>query len=235
MWSPSCSSFSINHRELLAVLYGVQGFLPLLRDRVVCLFADNTTALSYLRKQGGTCSSTLNVVAQYILRLCEARHIRLVPQFIPGYLNVMADSLSRRSQVLGSECTLYQPAFLELLRLWPATIDLFATAATTRLPVYFSPMSDPQSAGIDAMMQSWDGLQAYAFPPFGLLHQGVQGSGAHVRGSVLASASLVSGPSGTSGGCSGVPPTAEGSTQTAALPSLSPEPPRASADCISYI
>ena len=35
--------------------------------------------------------------------------------------------------------------------------------------VYFSLMSDPQSAGTDAMMQSWDGLQAYAFPLFGLL------------------------------------------------------------------
>ena len=38
------------------------------------------------------------------------------------------------------------------------------------LPLYFSPMSDLQSAGTDAMMQSWDGLQAYAFPSFGLLH-----------------------------------------------------------------
>ena len=65
--------------------------------------------------------------------------------------------------------------------------------------------------------------------------QAVQGSGAHVGGSVLASAPLVSGPSGASGGCFGVPPTAEGSTQTVALPSLSPEPPRASSDCLSYI
>ena len=48
-WSPHCFSFSINHRELLAVLYGVQGFLPLLRHRSVSLFADNTTALAYLR------------------------------------------------------------------------------------------------------------------------------------------------------------------------------------------
>ena len=31
-------------------------------------------------------------------------------------------------------------------------------------------VTDPQSAGTDAMMQSWDGLQAYASPPFGLLH-----------------------------------------------------------------
>ena len=62
--------------------------------------------------------------------------------------------------------------------------------------------------------------------------QAIHGSGAHVSGFVLASAPLVS---GASGGCSSVPPTVEGSTQTATLSLLSPEPPRASADCVSYI
>ena len=94
---------------------------------------------------------------------------RLLPQFISGHLNVLADSLSRRSQVLGSEWTLCSQAVRYLLRRWPATIDLFATSLNHRLPVYFSPMFDPQSAGTDAMLQSWDGLQAYAFPSFGLL------------------------------------------------------------------
>ena len=89
-------------------------------------------------------------------------------------------------------------------------------------------------------MQSWDGLQAFTFPPFGLLHRVLSKvresrDQAHVSGSVLASASLVSRASGASGGCSGVPPTAEGSTQTATLLSLSPEPACASADCVSYI
>ena len=168
-WSPHCSAFSINHRELLAVLYGVQGFLPLLRLRSVSLLADNTTFLAYFRNQGGTHSSLVNSVAQAILRICESHQIRLVPQFIPGRLNVLADSLSRRSQVLGSEWTLCFPVFRDLLLLWPAAIDLFATALNHRLPVYSSLMDDPQSTGTDAMMQSWDGLQACAFPPFGLL------------------------------------------------------------------
>ena len=75
LWSPEFSNFSINHQELLAVLYSVQGFLLLLRGLSVSLFADNTTAPSYLRKQGGTHSSTLNTVAQAILRLCEDHRI----------------------------------------------------------------------------------------------------------------------------------------------------------------
>ena len=103
LWSPLCSRFSINHRELLAVLYAVQGFLPSLRGRLVAVYSDNSTALAYLREQGGTRSSTLNAVAQELLRLCEFHSIRLLPQFIPGHLKVLADSLRRRSQVLGSE------------------------------------------------------------------------------------------------------------------------------------
>ena len=148
LWSSLCSSFSINQRELLAILFAIRGFLPHLRGQTVAVYSDNSTALAYLRKQGGTHSSSLNEVAQVLLRLSEAHSVRLLPQFIPGHLNVLADSLSRRSQVLGSEWTLCPQAFTEILRRWPATIDLFATAMTHRLQVYFSPMS----AGTDAML-----------------------------------------------------------------------------------
>ena len=165
LWSPLCSRFSINQRGLLAILYAVQGFLPHLRGRSVAVYSDNSIALAYFRKQGGTRSSSLNVVAQELLRLCESQSVHLFPQFIPGYLNVLADSLSRCSQVLGSEWTLCPQAVSELLCRWPATIDLFATSLNHRLAVYFSPMS----AGTDAMLQSWDGLQAYDFPPFSIL------------------------------------------------------------------
>ena len=162
-------ALSINQRELLAILYAIQGFLPHLRGRSVAVYSGNSTALAYLRKQGGTRSSSLNVVAQELLRLCESQSVRLLPQFIPGHLNVVADSLSRRSQVLGSEWTLCPQAVSELLRRWPANIDLFVTSLNHCLPVYFSPIYNPQSTGMDAMLKSWDGLQAYAFPPFGLL------------------------------------------------------------------
>ena len=57
------------------------------------------------------------------------------------------------------------------MRRWPATIDLFATSINYRLQVYFAPLKDPMSAGTDAFLQSWNGLQAYAFPPFSLVRQ----------------------------------------------------------------
>ena len=169
LWSLLCLRFLINQCELLAILYAIQGFLTHLRGRSVAVYSDNSTALAYLRKQGGTRSSSLNAMAQELLHLCESQSVRLLPQFIPGHLNALAGSLSRRSQVLSSEWTLCPQAVLELLHWWPATIDLFATSLNHRLPVYFLPMYDQQSAGTDAMLQSWGGLQAYAFPPFSLL------------------------------------------------------------------
>ena len=78
-WSRDVSLFSIDHRELLAVFLAIQGFLHLLRGRTVSLFTDNTSALSYLCKEGGTRSSTLNSVAQAIPRLCEDSGVHLLP------------------------------------------------------------------------------------------------------------------------------------------------------------
>ena len=46
LWSPLCSKFSINHRELLVVLYAVQGFLPSVRGHLVAVYSDNSTALA---------------------------------------------------------------------------------------------------------------------------------------------------------------------------------------------
>ena len=54
--------------------------------------------------------------------------------------------------------------FQSLRRLWPVQIDLFATSENHRCSIYFSPFRDPMSAGTDAFLQSWDGLQADTFP-----------------------------------------------------------------------
>ena len=54
-------------------------------------------------------------------------------------------------------------------RLWPVQIVLFATSANHRCLIYFSHFRDPKSAGTDAFLQSWEGLQAYAFPPVAII------------------------------------------------------------------
>ena len=239
LWCPSCSSLSINHRELLAVLYGVQGFLPLLQDRAVCLFADNITVLSYLRKQARrhTLFDPQYGSSVYPPAVRGSPH----PPGSPVHSGVsQCDGRLTQSQVSGP---------------WVG-VDLMSLSLSRTPPPLAcddQPVCDHSSpsvlfADVRSLVSGYGHHDAVVGRPPGLClptHRssascavegsGVQGSGAHVSGSILASTYLISGPSGASGGCSGVPPTAEGYTQTAALPSLPPEPPRASADCVSYI
>ena len=103
LWLPHQKTLSINMRELLAVQLGLQAFELLLVGMSVALFCDNTTTVAYLRRLGGTFSSTLNATAREILLWAENRRIRLLPQFIMGSSNVTADALSRPNQVIRSE------------------------------------------------------------------------------------------------------------------------------------
>ena len=165
LWSPHQKTLSINMRELLAVQFG------LLMGMSVVLFCNTTTTVAYLRRSGGTFSSTLNATAKEVLLWAENHRVRLLPQFIMGSSNVTADALSRPNQVIGSEWTLHQEVVDQLVHRWPAVIDMFATSLTARLPVYFSPASDPRAAGTDALLQLWDDLQAYAFPPIAIIRR----------------------------------------------------------------
>ena len=61
--APEVVERSIIARELLAIKRALRWFAPLLAGSSVAVFADNSTAVSYLRNQGGTRSSFLNSIA----------------------------------------------------------------------------------------------------------------------------------------------------------------------------
>ena len=84
LWDSHQAALSINARELLAVKLGLHQFQSSLQGRTVDVFCDNTTAVAYLRKEGGTRSPLLNTLAQAILRWSESVSIRLAPQFLPA-------------------------------------------------------------------------------------------------------------------------------------------------------
>ena len=169
LWSQKDMGMSINARELLAIERALSFFAPLLQNSSVAAFADNSTAIAYLRNQGGTRSPLLNTIAQRILRWAESLQVTLAPQFIMGRHNVLADSLSRHNQVLGSEWTLKTEVFQELRKRWPVSIDLFATSFNHQCSIYFSPFRDPNVLATDALLQNWNGWQMYAFPPWSLI------------------------------------------------------------------
>ena len=128
LWAPEDVERSINARELLAIESALKWFTSLLAGSSVTVFADKSTAVSYLRNQGGIRSSFLNFIAQRILRWAEDLSMVISPQFIMGKHNVLADAFSRPNQILGSEWTLKQEVFRDLCRRWPVSIGLFATS-----------------------------------------------------------------------------------------------------------
>lgn len=169
-WTAAEAAFHINLLEMEAVARALKALAPSLRNQSVCVCGDNTTCLAYLRNQGGVRSPSLARKAAEILLWCQTRQISLTIQFIPGKLNVVADLLSRSSQVLQTEWTIAHQALRPLWDLWGKPhVDLFATRFNHRLSVYVSPVRDPAAWARDALAISWKGLDAYAYPPTALI------------------------------------------------------------------
>ena len=48
-------------------------------------------------------------------------------------------------------------------------MDLFALGKNTKLAIYVSPIWEETSWKVDSLVQNWDGLYAYAYPPTNLI------------------------------------------------------------------
>ena len=241
LWNPQQTALSINAGELLAIQLGLFQFRSALQGRTVAVFCDNTTAVTSLRKEGGTWSPLLTTLAQAILCWKESLSIRLAPQFLPGSDNVLADALSRPHQLPHPEWSLNMTVFLSLRRLWPVQLVLFATSATHRCSIYFSPFRDPRSAGADAFLQSWAGLQAYAFPPVAVIPRILAKLRAST-GTVLtlvaphwAQRPLVFGPSPALAGSSSDPTVPSRPPALASVSSSLPGSPSPQASCLATL
>ena len=128
LWSKEESALHIYLLELQSVWLALLHFQHL-QGKIVGVFADNTTALAYLSYHGSTHSSALNDEAQWTLCWVESKSICLWPQFISGSYNVVADFISRRSQVLSTEWTLHLEFCRALWWLWGMPLmDLFASS-----------------------------------------------------------------------------------------------------------
>ena len=65
--------------------------------------------------------------------------------------------------------------FKQISRLWEnSQVDLFATSLSKKLPLFVSPIPDPQAWAVDALNIPWENLVVYAFPPNALLPKVVQ-------------------------------------------------------------
>ena len=165
-WSPQQAEM-----EAEAVFLSVTRFLPQLKSRVVRLMCDNAVVVSYINKEGGTKSFRLTRLTIRLLTFCDQKGIRLVPVHLPGSCNIKADALSRVGQTLATEWAINGQLFHPVFSTWGTpVIDLFATFANRKLPVFASPFPDQRAKYVDAMSVPWSGMgMVYAFPPFKVL------------------------------------------------------------------
>ena len=164
LWSAYWQTQHINVLELRAVMLALKSFTHIL------LSTDNTTVAAYLNKERGGAVWTLSFVATNLLEWCMKRQVSLTAKFVPGKLNVLADSLSRKGQIMHTEWTIHKGTLSQIFQFWEVPhLDLFATRLNNQLPVFISPFQDPRAWAVDAMSFSWEGMIAYAFPPVPLL------------------------------------------------------------------
>ena len=131
---------------------------------------DNSTIVAYVCKAGGTVSDSLCELTGQLLHWTEAHNVLLEARYLPGQLNVLADLLSRRNQVLAAEWPLLPQVAKKIIRTWGSlTIDLLATHLNVKLPLYCSLIPNPQAVFEDAFHHPWNHLDVYAFPPFNLV------------------------------------------------------------------
>jgi len=169
-WQPYERTLHISVLELRAVRYGLQALVTKVQGCSVRLMSDNVSAVAYLRNQGGTRSVQLYREVRDLLLWCHEHQTILMPTFIPGKNNVVADQLSRPNQVLQSEWSLCPHVFRLLQRAVPQLeIDLFATRWNRKLPTFVSPFPDQEAWDTDALSIPWEGMIGYAFPPTAII------------------------------------------------------------------
>ena len=160
----------INLLEMKAMFLALQSFHEMVAGRRVIEICDNSMVVVYVNKQDGTVSCSLCSLASRLLRWTESLDVHLDARYLPGQSNVLADLLSRRDQVIGTEWSLHPQVSRAVLRRWGSpSIDLFATSLNAKLPLYCSLVPDPQAVLEDAFCLPWDNLDLYAFPPFHLV------------------------------------------------------------------
>jgi hypothetical protein len=152
----------------MASQLGFLAFRETLHDCALQIRSDNLANVAALTK-GSSHNQVLSAIARDTWTLAFEQRVSLSAVYLAGEQNTVADQLSRHKTDY-SDFKLHPGLFMQLSELFfQPEIDLFATAANTQLPVFFSLLPQPGAAAVDALAQPWTTLRAYANPPFAIM------------------------------------------------------------------
>jgi len=170
-WKKEEKSMHINCLELLAIQYALQSFQSEVNGKHVKILCDNTCAVSYVNKMGGSKSPECNKIAKEIWLWCRDNNVWVTISHIPGNMNVQADAKSRIFNDR-TEWTLNKSVFQNICKkLYKPNIDLFASRLNYQVKPFISWTPDPEAFAIDAFTVNWKQWLIYAFPPFSLVQR----------------------------------------------------------------
>ncbi|CAD6233492.1 GSCOCG00007221001-RA-CDS, partial [Cotesia congregata] len=154
-WNEIQTTWHINYKELYVVKLALESLASELSDSQILLRVDNTTAIAYVNKMGGTRLQRFNELTKEIWQWAEARRNFLFASYIPSEENTEADSLSRLSND-DAEWELADFAFKMIIsRFELPDVDLFATKLNKTCACFCSRFPDAEAMEIDAFTISW--------------------------------------------------------------------------------
>lgn len=173
-WESYQNSWHCNRKELWTLLAVLQAELADLCGKTIIFQTDNRTAASYIRKEGGTKSIHLLRTASEILNIAHQNQITIIPRYLPGRYNGIADRLSRQKQQQEWHLS---PFIRNIIFKTFGTpeIDLFASSRSAVVTRYVSEDSkDTNSEYTNAFSKPWAHKLAWIFPPPALIPRVLQ-------------------------------------------------------------
>ena len=164
----------INVLETLAIKYGLLALCPNRKNVCIKILTDNTTAMSYILKKGGTKVKEISDIALDCWDWALSRGITLIINHIPGIENVLADKESRIFTD-PSDWQLNPMVCEQIQKMWGRFyVDLFASLWNRQTEKFLSWKPQPYAAGQDAFNHAWPKTGSYAFPPWNLIPKVLQ-------------------------------------------------------------
>ena len=152
LWSAPESLRHINWLELEAIRLALLQWGHQWQHQSVRVYCDNSTAVAYIRKQGGTRSQSLFYKTLELFDLLDQFVITLVPTHLPRARNVRADALSGISQPSPTKWRFPTETLNnQFCAFGTPLIDMFATAENRVTPIFVSPYPDDRAWAVDAL------------------------------------------------------------------------------------
>ena len=166
---PLAGTNCINVLELQAIWLGLRAFSQRVENARVALMSDNTSAVAFLRNQGGTKSLAMSDLATDICVFREEGNVTSSPLSSRASECVSGPSVQEGSNPQ-DRVEPKPDRSRQVFRAWGRPfVDLFALGKNTKLAICVSPIREETSWKVDSLVQNWNGLYAYAYPPTSLI------------------------------------------------------------------